>query len=457
MLDLARLCLGVRTVAVLLVVTLAPASCSLRTDMSKPVSPEFLLALVPEELRLQPPNPQEEDAYREFAKAAALIQHTRSRETEALLRSDTPREQVVRVKKLLNDNEQGLAALEAAAQKPAWVRPGRLDSDTLLPELAKTRAAIQLFTLKARLACSEGNGDEAVRALVAASAIANRLVRSKTSMIHYLHGLTCQNDAHRTLRELVWHPTMNEDHVQSLLAKLPPSTQGTALADTLRAELNGFMLPALAKATWPPAAGPEDTALIEDEPVELVAILQNHGRPFDREATARHLVTMMEALVKRTNRSWNERVNFEDLQEQVLGPLSAMFDSYTGQTRSGLDATVLLKAENPWGKYLVYVTMPSPEGLRNGDFRSRVDYDATLVALRNRLYALEHGRPARSLDELGLDLRDPITGEPYRYDPERSLLWSVGEDGVDDGGTDRPDRGGTTDWIFANVAGPASR
>lgn len=31
---------------------------------------------------------------------------------------------------------------------------------------------------------------------------------------------------------------------------------------------------------------------------------------------------------------------------------------------------------------------------------------------------------------------DPFSGAPYRYDPARRVLWSVGEDGVDDGASD---------------------
>jgi hypothetical protein len=56
-------------------------------------------------------------------------------------------------------------------------------------------------------------------------------------------------------------------------------------------------------------------------------------------------------------------------------------------------------------------------------------------------YRLLHGRPPESLAQLVPDLvanipRDPFDGQPLRYraDPDRYLVYSVGEDRRDDGG-----------------------
>lgn len=58
--------------------------------------------------------------------------------------------------------------------------------------------------------------------------------------------------------------------------------------------------------------------------------------------------------------------------------------------------------------------------------------------------------------ELGAVPVDPFSGNPYRYDPARRVLWSVGEDGVDDGGSSAEAEDGSSfqgftelgDWTF---------
>jgi hypothetical protein len=58
--------------------------------------------------------------------------------------------------------------------------------------------------------------------------------------------------------------------------------------------------------------------------------------------------------------------------------------------------------------------------------------------LAARAYELEKGGPPTSLEALVPDYieavpADPFDGKPLRYDPKRRLVWSVGEDLVDDG------------------------
>jgi len=79
-------------------------------------------------------------------------------------------------------------------------------------------------------------------------------------------------------------------------------------------------------------------------------------------------------------------------------------------------------------------------------YRSRFVIRATRVLLALRAYHVDHGRLPADLAALVptfLDAvpRDPWDGEPLRYSAAKRQIWAVGDDLVDDGGSEEEDRG----------------
>jgi len=71
--------------------------------------------------------------------------------------------------------------------------------------------------------------------------------------------------------------------------------------------------------------------------------------------------------------------------------------------------------------------------------RLKTDLEATRLHIALRCYFEEHGRLPGRLDELAPRYiervpLDPFNGKPFRYDPKRALLYSVGSNRRDDGG-----------------------
>ena len=108
--------------------------------------------------------------------------------------------------------------------------------------------------------------------------------------------------------------------------------------------------------------------------------------------------------------------------------LWALGGNYSGEMM--LDATNRMSAR------------PSSELDRSDELAN----DALLkTALALRISLLETGGYPKSLEELVPDLLSAVpvdpndkSGQPIRWDAERRMLWSVGEDGVDDGGPEHP-------------------
>ena len=113
----------------------------------------------------------------------------------------------------------------------------------------------------------------------------------------------------------------------------------------------------------------------------------------------------------------------------------------------------LRSVSNPLGKLLVFDYFESRDSffgmnvflLARSWYRHLAAIEATRAFLAIRYLTLLGGKAPKRLDALVERKvlpeipRDPYSGEPLHYSPERKLLWSVGPDGVDDGGTERPD------------------
>ena len=97
------------------------------------------------------------------------------------------------------------------------------------------------------------------------------------------------------------------------------------------------------------------------------------------------------------------------------------------------------------------------DGISMMYFRDQTHWQATRIVLASRIYAVEHGgklapslKDLASASYLGQMPLDPYSGAPFRYDPKRKIVWSVGQDGRDDGGKDAPGSSATgKDMVYA--------
>ena len=105
------------------------------------------------------------------------------------------------------------------------------------------------------------------------------------------------------------------------------------------------------------------------------------------------------------------------------------------------------------------ILMPSLDRAFQTRYRLVTDRHLAAVALACRLYMIDHdGALPPSLDALIPAYlphvpSDAIDGKPLRYDAKRAIVWSVGENGVDDGGdetTRRPQDAGNR-WTMKDA------
>jgi hypothetical protein len=201
--------------------------------------------------------------------------------------------------------------------------------------------------------------------------------------------------------------------------------------------------------------------------LEVVTLLARHPRPIDRDETIRLSSQRVAELIRVFGRDRSRPVLFDDteinrVQEDwpaamsldVLslfplhfgGPHWDSWDDFwnelTSITKSG---DRLSETPNVFGKYLIALHQDSEraDSLAGAVVRRSARAEATFAVLGIRRFEKLKQRLPTSLqevvdDKLLSDLpRDPIDGQPLRYDHSRKLVWSVGLDGQDDGGIPR--------------------
>ena len=113
--------------------------------------------------------------------------------------------------------------------------------------------------------------------------------------------------------------------------------------------------------------------------------------------------------------------------------------------------------------YFSNLLMPKLSGLVQHMAQSETVRQMTLTAIAIRRYQLRHGIPPADLtmlcpEFLSQPTYDPMSGKPLRYRPGTNgdwLLYSIGEDGVDDGGDPTPRKGATAGfWTGRDAVWP---
>ncbi|HEU6448469.1 MAG TPA: hypothetical protein VFV23_08535 [Verrucomicrobiae bacterium] len=101
-----------------------------------------------------------------------------------------------------------------------------------------------------------------------------------------------------------------------------------------------------------------------------------------------------------------------------------------------------LVSGNFLGQIIFDLLEPSVKSFAVRKSRENVDITATRILLALKIYKLRHGKLPGSLSELAPEFFseipiDDFDGKPFRYSPEKKIIYSVGPDLKDSGGKER--------------------
>jgi hypothetical protein len=175
-------------------------------------------------------------------------------------------------------------------------------------------------------------------------------------------------------------------------------------------------------------------------------VLEGHAQPYEREATVRAAGEIYLVLLENMDKPWAERASLgpkiralvEDWPQSRLS--GGSLESKAAQEEQQEAAPALLASKNPYGRFAIWYFLPISHQVEIMPFRTRADLMGTALVLGARLHRIRTGSFPRGLESLRAYLGssyfegDPFTGRPFLFSAAQRKLWSVGHNGVDDGG-----------------------
>ncbi len=378
--------------------------------------------------------PEAENAYPCFCLAAESLQWPEEKQKKERLDAvlDGQEWDAEFVAELLEANEEALADLEHGLALPHCQGP-EINSinDAITAPVSAWRKLVKLLCLRARRLSEEGRRDEALQQAMKAVRFGHMIEGYKGGLIDYLVGCACKQIGLQQMRALSTEdgapaPVLVE--CARDLMEYPPNVRG--LQDALKVEYA-----ILRKVVDDTAAGKLGLNL----PPSQASAWRGVSKPlFKPNRTKAIFAEILRTWVENIPRTYAQRAT-PDVPGWVL--------KLEEETPSKLE---LLSSGNAIGRALVFMLMPGYSGTVK--CREDVQVAATRLVLALKAYEIENGALPASLDELVPDCLDAVPpddfdGEPVRYDAERGVIYSVGEDLEDDGGSD-----GDIAWALSDPA-----
>lgn len=308
------------------------------------------------------------------------------------------------VRQFFVNNAELMKAIEEAGLAEGDVRfpyDFREGFTMLIPHVQSMRGAARLLDLQARFAVREGETDKAFRSLRAIFGVSEAL-EAEPILVSQLVRIAIRGVAEHAICDLLPLADFSDEQLQQLKDDCLESDWRNAATNALVGER------AIARVvfTHPAGMGPEFSNLHlittpEDERFYLQFMTDSVA------ATDQDFSEMLSEL----ERLEDELTNLSQFQ-QISHPLSSLI---TPAIASAINAFATAEARD----------------------------QATAAQLAIELYRRKNGEPPATLDDLVPDFLpivpvDPFSKKPliYRFDEKEIIVYSVGRNMVDDGGTD---------------------
>jgi hypothetical protein len=309
------------------------------------------------------------------------------------------------------------AALEPCAFPINWSDPMHAS----FADLSNLSKLGRLYALRARVLAADGKVDEAVASLVTPLRMARHLSRQPTFLAWFNAARIIQSSFEQALPEILASGDPSPATCRMLFDEISASDFTGRWRPLLQGELAWGVIVydqvrsgALPLNTFLSPRGSKPGKALNQRRV-LATCYPNVGRPL-LDTDELTFLRQRERLIRAAGQSWSQYAREFDLiqaQSEQLPEYRALICRLVSLSPSA---------------YKSWLTKP-PTQLGNAQ-----------VALALRAYKAQHGRyPAdlAALEQDGWKLpRDIFTGKPYHYHPVGNgfLIYSLGEDGKDDGG-----------------------
>lgn len=330
---------------------------------------------------------------------------------------------------VLAKNRNCLSLFDEAMRQPFFLVPEPKTFDEEWPYLAGWKDISRVESIEVFASLHERKEKQAVDSAFKIIEFGQRAEDSGGPLIHYLVGAAIKSIGLRDIQKMVPETTLQATNLVEMIAKLNSyraNQKGLTNALKVEYQVERHFLDDL-------AAGKISTnSSLSDEPVV------SFGSKIVFNATKTKMKLAQTARVLRDNISkpYSE-IRWSDL------PVVATNASIWQRLFSG----------NAVGDILVEMLQPSLQGFATRKCRENVEVTATQLLLALKAYKMQHDTLPKSLSELAPEFfpqvpTDDFDGKPFRYLPDKKLIYSVGPDLKDSGGEGRRNNSDSYDLPF---------
>jgi hypothetical protein len=340
---------------------------------------------------------------------------------------------------LLGDPADHEAAV-AAGQASMFARQDAEDNQhlfsALLPGIQELRRAARLLAASARSAALAGDGATALADINDLVALSEQIFQPNVFLVEQLVGMAHHGIAMETAgRILADSPAVWSDEQLRDLAHRIAAFRGGSWSFDFDMERIGFE-DLLQRAYTDDGGG---DGRITPDGLRMLADFANYGLPLF-PVTGSGIAALVGS--REENRS-----AYRQMLDSMIAPHEGVPWKWDRAEVTYLEHHFFGQSSIDRLRYwLVVLLLPGVNGVFTAGEREHQLQDATLAAIALELWHRRHDRWPATLDELVPSLLpavpvDRVDGKPLRYvvHEGRPMLYSVGEDGHDDGGRGNPD------------------
>lgn len=329
------------------------------------------------------------------------------------------------VEELLVRNREALRLFERGLACVRLQVPENQSVFDLCPYLGEWGIMAYLSSMHARFLFRSGKQKQALDEVMKTVRFGHAIEGAEGNVTHYFTGMMVKEMGLRILRDILPNTTVASDQLNRYVQRLARyGAHEDGLADTLRVEC-GVTIKVLEDLK----AGRMDLESLQKWGVEDV---EPRLRPFSLERVAfiwhfklnqtkRLFVGRFRVYISDIRKPYAD-MERPELQPHFPRPLHPLIPS------------------NEVGEAVYYMLVSPLEGVLALKCQENVRTTATRLLIAMKAYKMEQGRLPETLDELVPEYIDAVPvddfdGKPMRYNPEKKVVYSVGEDLEDDGGT----------------------
>ena len=380
-----------------------------------------------------------------------------------------------RLTRWLDSNRPAMNLLTQGILRDRCQLPEVTDIEINRAYLTPFREIGKIKFLNAKRLVKQGNFDTAATELVQLHRFGSMIANGEGVLIDRLVGLAIMRMSFSGMKWLAGQKHVPLWILQSLIASLDINVDTRpGLAQTMRIEFTTYSLRQLSTLS---EEDDIETYLdkvffgaLEKQSRDLILkLLAKHPRPFEWAAMVKLSSDSLVEFLKGLQRPWPEAISEleakADKLRQEVGKLEPLLDFMAhalgekplslSDRELRLERKRLKSVKDPLGKTGELSVIRGYLMCSRAEAGYQSERNALAILLGARLYALRHQKLPSTLQTL-VDENiipaapiDPFSGKPLHYDHERSIVWSVGKNGVDDGGDGDPnDIIAGKDWVW---------